>query len=76
MYNTSFVKLKSLQIGYTLPKKWVAPAKINNLRVFVSGENLLTFKSDRFPGVDPELGGSLAAYPIARMFSGGLSVTF
>ena len=76
LYNTSFVKLKSLQIGYTLPKKWVAPAKINNLRVFVSGENLLTFKSDRFPGVDPELGGSLAAYPIARMFSGGLSVTF
>ena len=76
LYNTSFVKLKSLQIGYTLPKKWVAPAKINNLRVFVSGENLVTFKSDRFPGIDPELGNSLQAYPIARMFSGGLSVTF
>ena len=76
LYNTSFFKLKSLQIGYTLPKKWIAPAKISNLRVFVSGENLLTIKSSRFPGVDPELGSSLAVYPIARMFSGGLSVTF
>ena len=35
LYNTSFFKLKSLQIGYTLPKKWIAPAKISNLRVFV-----------------------------------------
>lgn len=76
LYNTSFVKLKSLQVGYTLPKKWVAPARISNLRVFASFENLLTFKSKRFPGVDPELGSSLAVYPIARMFSGGLTVTF
>ncbi|MDE6825393.1 MAG: TonB-dependent receptor, partial [Paramuribaculum sp.] len=76
LYNTSFVKLKSLQVGYTLPKKWLAPARISNLRVFTSFENLLTFKSKRFPGVDPELGSSLAIYPIARMFSGGLTVTF
>lgn len=76
LYNTSFMKLKSLQIGYTLPKKWLAPAKISNMRVFVSGENLLTICSKDFPGVDPELGGSLQAYPLARMFSGGISVTF
>ena len=76
LYNTSFVKLKSLQIGYTLPKKWLAPAKISNMRVFVSGENLLTICSKDFPGVDPELGNSLAVYPLARMFSGGISVTF
>lgn len=76
LYNTSFVKLKALQIGYTFPKKWLSGAKISNLRVFVTGENLLTFKSSEFPGVDPELGSSLAIYPIARMFSGGLSLTF
>lgn len=76
LYNTSFVKLKSLQIGYTFPKSWLKKAKISNLRVFVTGENLLTFKSSRFPAVDPELGGSVATYPIARMYSGGLSVTF
>ncbi len=76
LYNTSYVKLKSLQVGYTLPKKWVAPARISNLRVFASFENLLTFKSKRFPGVDPEQGSSLAAYPIAKMISGGLTVSF
>ena len=76
LFNTSFMKLKSLQIGYTLPKKWLAPAKISNMRVFVSGENLLTICSKDFPGVDPELGGSLQVYPLARMFSGGISVTF
>lgn len=76
LYNTSYMKLKSLQIGYTFPKQWVAPAKISNLRVFVSGENLLTICSGDFPGVDPELGSSLNIYPIARMFSGGISVTF
>jgi TonB-linked SusC/RagA family outer membrane protein len=76
LHNTSYVKLKSLQIGYTLPRKWVAPAKISNLRVFVSGENLLTLKSSDFPGVDPELGGSIIVYPIAKLFSGGVSITF
>ena len=76
LYNTSYLKLKSLQIGYTFPKKWMAPAKISNLRIFISGENLLTIKSKDFPAVDPELGGSSIVYPIARMFSGGISITF
>lgn len=76
LYNTSFVKLKSLQIGYTLPKSWLASARISNLRVFLTGENLLTFKHKDFPGVDPELGSSIVVYPLARMFSGGISVTF
>ena len=76
LYNTSYLKLKSLQVGYTLPKKWLDPARINNLRVFVSGENLLTIHSKGFCGVDPELGGSLNIYPIARMYSGGITITF
>ncbi|SKB85578.1 TonB-linked outer membrane protein, SusC/RagA family [Sphingobacterium nematocida] len=76
LYNTSYLKLKSLQVGYTFPKEWVNKAKIRDLRVFVTGENLLTFKHKDFPGVDPELGSSLIVYPIARLFSGGVSVTF
>jgi TonB-linked SusC/RagA family outer membrane protein len=76
LYNTSYLKLKSLQIGYTFPKKWMAPAKISALRIFASGENLLTFKSKDFPAVDPELGGSVIVYPIAKLFSGGISLTF
>lgn len=76
LYNTSYLKLRSLQVGYTLPKKWLHSAKISNLRVFVTGENLLTIKSKDFPAVDPELGSSVIVYPIARMFSGGVTVTF
>jgi TonB-linked SusC/RagA family outer membrane protein len=76
LYNTSYFKLKALQIGYTLPQKWTKPAKIGSLRIFVSGENLLTFSSKDFPGVDPELGGSISVYPIARMLSGGITIGF
>jgi TonB-linked SusC/RagA family outer membrane protein len=76
LYNTSYFKLKALQIGYTLPQKWTTPAKISSLRIFLSGENLLTFASKDFPGVDPELGGSISVYPIARMISGGITIGF
>jgi hypothetical protein len=68
--------LKTLQIGYTLPKKWVNPLKISGVRFFLSGENLLTFANKDYPGVDPELGGSITVYPIARMFSGGITISF
>jgi TonB-linked outer membrane protein, SusC/RagA family len=76
LYNTSYVKLKTLQIGYTLPKKFLAPAKISNLRIYMAGENLLAFYSKDFPVIDPELGGGFNTYPLARMISGGVSVTF
>jgi hypothetical protein len=76
LYNTSYMKLKTLQIGYSLPSTWLRPAKISRLRVFFSGENLFTLNSSDFPGVDPELGGSINVYPLARMLSGGLSITF
>lgn len=76
LYNTSYLKLQSLQIGYSLPKKWLASSGISNMRIFMAGENLLTIKSKDFPGVDPELGSSLIVYPIARLVSGGVTVTF
>lgn len=76
LYNTSFLKLKALQLGYTLPRKWLDRTMLSNLRVFVTGENLFTVKSKDFPAVDPELGGSVVVYPIARMLSGGISITF
>lgn len=76
LYNTSFLKLRSLQIGYTLPQKWMSAAKISKLRVFFAGENLLTIKNSKYPGIDPELGSSVIVYPISKMFSGGLNITF
>ncbi|MFC4672203.1 SusC/RagA family TonB-linked outer membrane protein [Dysgonomonas termitidis] len=75
VYNASYIKLKTLQIGYTIPKKWAQKVYVNNLRVFFSGENLLTITD--FPGVDPEYGGSgYQTYPIPRMLSAGINITF
>jgi TonB-linked SusC/RagA family outer membrane protein len=76
LYNSSYLKLKTLQIGYTFPRKWLSAVKVANLRLFVSGENLWTVAAKEFPGVDPELGGSINVYPIARMFSGGVTISF
>ena len=76
LYNSSYVKLKSLQIGYTIPQKWINSARIRDLRVFFSGENLVTIKDKAFEGVDPELGGALIVYPIAKLYSGGISLSF
>ena len=75
LYNASYIKLKNLQIGYTLPKTWTQRFYVNNLRVFASFENLLTITN--FPGVDPEMSGSgFTSYPIPRMISGGVNITF
>ena len=76
LYNSSYLRLKSLQVGYSLPKKWLDAVKISHLRLFISGENILTVKDRNFPGVDPELGASIAIYPIPKMFTGGLTITF
>jgi TonB-linked SusC/RagA family outer membrane protein len=74
LYDASYLKLKTLQIGYTLPQKWTSKAKINDLRIFVSGENLLTITG--YPGLDPELGSGVALYPIARLLSAGINLSF
>ncbi|MDD4968996.1 MAG: TonB-dependent receptor [Paludibacter sp.] len=48
----SYLRLKNAQIGYNLPKKILAPAKIESCRLYVSGTNLLTFT--KYTGYDPE----------------------
>lgn len=72
-YKGDYVKLKSVQIGYTFPKKWMEKAYISNLRIFLAGENLCTLT--KYPGLDPEIGTSVG-YPLMRSFCGGLQLTF
>lgn len=74
LYDASYFKLKFLQIGYTLPKSLTKKWGINNIRVFASGENLITITD--YPGVDPEIGSDVNVYPISRVFSGGINITF
>lgn len=79
LYNASYVKLKNLQLGYTLSSNISKKAGMNRVRLYVSGENLFTIT--KFPGLDPELGvlgGQYAgvAYPTMRQYTLGLNVTF
>ena len=79
LLDASYVRLKNLQVGYTIPKNITSRWGVSNLRVFFSAENLATFTS--LPGqFDPELigGGDNQnnGYPLSRTFSFGLNVTF
>ena len=81
LQNAAYGRLKNLTIGYTLPKSITSKAYIENLRFFVSGENLFTITNFTEAG-DPELIGAGygheigKAYPLSRTYSFGLSVTF
>jgi TonB-linked SusC/RagA family outer membrane protein len=77
--NARYLRLKNLQVGFTLPKHLVDRTFINYLRVYFSGENLLTFQSmDKV--YEPEnmiaSGTLMRTYPISQMYSLGLNVTF
>lgn len=80
LQNAAYARLKNVTLGYTLPAELSKKFYCQNLRVFVSGENLLTITS--FTGMaDPELVGVGSwgfgkTYPLSKTFSVGLSVTF
>ena len=72
----TYVRLKSAQLGYTIPKKVTSRAGIEALRLFVEGQNIFTI--DGLPkGVDPESPGvNNGYYPQQRLLMGGVSITF
>jgi hypothetical protein len=74
MRDGSFIRLKSVEFGYTLPKKMIAKAKMTNLRFYFSGTNLLTFS--KFKLWDPEMGGNGLGYPIQKVYNFGLQLSF
>lgn len=75
LYNASYIRLKNLQIGYTIPQRLLGPVSkyISRLNVFVSGENLVTIT--KFPGPDPEIGTGVG-YPTMKQYAFGVNVTF
>lgn len=71
----SFIRLKNAEIGYTFPKKWFAKAGITNVRLYLTGNNLLTFS--KFKLWDPELETANGTkYPQMRTGAVGLNVNF
>ncbi|HBX21174.1 MAG TPA: SusC/RagA family TonB-linked outer membrane protein [Porphyromonadaceae bacterium] len=74
MRDGSFLRLKQVEIGYTIPGEWQKKLHLNQFRVYVSGTNLLQFS--KFKLWDVEMGGNGLGYPIQRVFNVGLNLTF
>lgn len=82
--NASYMRLKTLELGYTLPKNLLLKTGIKNLRIYLSGYNLLTFTG--LKNVDPERPGSTGgastnfidfySYPVNKTYTLGASIKF
>lgn len=79
LQNAAYIRMKNLQVGYTFPQQWISKAGLQYLRVFISGDNLLT--STKMSKIfDPEtIGGGWGegkTYPLSKVISFGLNVNF
>lgn len=81
VHNGSYMRIKNIQVGYTLPLSFTKRFFVQKFRVYVAAENLLTFTG--YKGLDPELGGDERSngidrgyYPQARTFTVGLNLNF
>ncbi len=77
----SFLRMKNLQIGYTIPESIMSKVRIKSLRIYLQGVNLFTFT--KYSGLDPELGGwdttfgmDAGNYPLVKQYLIGLNVNF
>ncbi len=68
----SWVKLRNLQIGYTLPEDVLKKMHFSNFRIYVSGQNLFTLKSKAYTCTDPE--NAAYAYPTSTSFTAGIQI--
>ncbi|WP_162996675.1 TonB-dependent receptor [Mucilaginibacter celer] len=75
LQNGAYFRIKTLQLGYTLPQTWLKAADIKRVRVFLSSNNLVTITG--YKGYDPEISGGIdmGLYPQARTFMAGLDIT-
>ena len=73
--NLAYLRVKNIQIGYNLPKRWMAKLSVDNLRIYASAENLATFT--KFRGLDPErMGNASDMYPLNKSLSIGINLGF
>lgn len=72
-----FLKLRNLQIGYSLPKKWLSTMGVHALRVYCHMQNLFSFDNMKKYGVDPEVISVTGSnYPTTRVVNIGVNITF
>ena len=74
----SFFRLKNVTLAYDFPQAWMKKARIQGLKVYVSGDNLATFS--KFSGMDPEIDTEYGTYdtnyPVPMTVVGGIQITF
>ncbi len=79
----SYLRLQNLEIGYSLPKKWMDAIKMQKIRIYLAGQNLFTITN--YTGYNPEVSNSTSAltpgedygtYPLARTYMVGVNITF
>lgn len=76
LHKTDYVRLKTIELGYSLPASIMRRLGVQNVRVYVNAYNLLTY-SPGMKDFDPELGsGSGQGYPLQKIVNGGIAVTF
>lgn len=74
--NNRYIRLKSLVLGYTLPKSWVKKATLENVRFYFSGDDLWEWTKVK-DGYDPEYGENTNnTFPFSRLLTFGVNVTF
>jgi len=81
VHDGSYLRLKNIELGYTVPERWTKKAFVNRFRVYAAFENLLTFT--KYYGFDPEISSSATScgvdfgvYPQPRTFRIGANITF
>lgn len=88
LQNGAYIRMKNIQLGYTFPKKWMNPVGIQSLRIYLSGDNLLTatkmskifdpeaVQGRNWWGGDSEIGDIGKVYPLSKVISFGINVNF
>ena len=77
LFNCSYLRLKNLQVYYNLPNQILDKVNISRAKIYFSGQNLYTLSAlPKALGVDPEIGSATAGYPLVKVLSFGLDVTF
>ena len=75
--NVTYIKLKNLEIGYSLPQKWMDKCRMEKCRIYLFGQNLFSIDNLGLFETDPEIANASGiVYPTTRLYGAGLKVTF
>ncbi len=72
--DASFIRLKTLNLSYNLPKSWIKPLRLQGAKFFITGQNLVTLTS--YKGMDPEVPNGGTAFSGLRTVTGGIQLNF